>query len=577
MDLSSPLIDRIISRTPLKGRAQTSKVILEVDLARGVLSAAPENPLAAVKAMNAPTMKVLRERLRKAADDGDVRGLVVHCGTAPITLTQAQELGLAIAEFAAKKPTLAFAHGFGELANDLPAYTLATACKQVWIQPSGQVGIGGIHLGITLAKGLLGKLGIDPQMSKRHEFKSAADRLAADHVTEANREMMQAIANSLAHDFVETVAERRGIDRQQVWDAVNDSPLTPQQALDLGLVDRIGYRDEALAHVFEEWAPKGTELGAEQLRFVHRWHAGGPGQAVKEIVDRKQPVVAVVGLRGAIVTGRGRPAAMGEPQAGADVVCEHLRAAGRDEKVKAVVLRIDTPGGSAVASDTIWRAVHQLRASGRPVVAQMGDLAASGGYYSAMGADEIVALPATLTGSIGVLAGKLVTTGLYQKLGLVHEAVESGENAGFLANDQYFTEHQWAKLNEWLDRIYDEFTHKAAADRGMDHAQLEPLARGRVWTGRDAQARGLVDHLGGMDVAIERACQLAGLKRHRIQLRAQPALGMLDRIRPADSTEQPTAASMPALTPESMLQQAAGMLGLQLQAGALEIPRLQVR
>ncbi|MGO4956223.1 signal peptide peptidase SppA [Luteococcus sp. Sow4_B9] len=588
MDLSSPLIDRIISRTPLKGRAQTGRVVLEIDLARGVLVAAPDNPLQAVKAMNAPTMKVLRENLRKAAKDKDVVGLVVHCGTVPLALAQAQELALSVEDFARYKPTLAFAHGFGELASDLPGYTLATACKEIWIQPSGQVGIGGVHLGITLAKGLLAKLGIEPQMAKRHEYKSAADRIAADEVTEANREMTQAIANSLAHDFVETVARRRGIGAEQVWEAVSQSPVTPERALDLRLVDHIGYRDEALAHAFEQWAPKDTELGADQLRFVHRWHPGGAvggvaSSAVKDLVERRQPVVAVVGLRGAIVTGRGRSGGMGEPQVGADVVCEHLRAAQRDEKVKAVVLRIDSPGGSAVASDTIWRAVHQLRESGRPVVAQMGALAASGGYYSAMGADEIVALPATLTGSIGVLAGKMVTTGLYQKLGLVHESVDSGENAAFLADDQHFTDEQWARLNAWLDRIYDEFTHKAAADRGMDHAQLEALARGRVWTGRDAQDRGLVDHLGGMDLAVERACQLAGLKRDRIHLRSQPVLGMLERIRPADSTEQPTAASVDmasvtaSWTPEAMLQQLASRAGLGLQAGALEIPRLVVR
>ncbi|GAB2474108.1 signal peptide peptidase SppA [Luteococcus sediminum] len=581
MDLSSTMISRVLAHTPLAGRAQSPMVVLEIDLGRGLVTAQPANPLAAVRAMNAPTLRALREKLREAARDEHVAGLVLHAGTAPLTLAQAQELAESVARFGEHKPTLAFAPTLGEMAHDLASYLLACSCREVWVQPSGQVAIGGVHLGITLAKGMLAKVGVEPQMGQRHEYKTAADRLAADEVTPANREMTQELANSLVGDFVERVAERRGLDQQVVWDAVNDSPLTPEHAKDLGLVDSVGYRDEALAHVFDSWAPEGRELDADSLRYVHRWHPGNPaGQAVKEVVERRQPAIAVVSVRGGIVTGRGRPGGMGDPESGADVVCEQLRAAARDEKVKAVVLQVDSPGGSAVASDQIWRAVHQVRESGRPVIAQMGTYAASGGYFVAMAADEVVALPATLTGSIGVLAGKMVTTGLYDKLGLVHEAVTSGANADMLASDSHFSPEQWDRLNWWLDRIYADFTHKAAADRGMAHEELEPLARGRVWTGRDAQSRGLVDHLGGMEVAVERACDKAGLTRDKVQLKYLPALGMLERFRPAESSEQPTAAGAMTVgvadswTPELMLTQLAQRLGLAAPRGALEMPRL---
>lgn len=575
MDLVSMVKQKFV------GGSTGSKVVLEIDLARGVLVAPPSNPLAALKAMNAPSMRALREKLRQAATDDHVLGLVVHLGESGLDLAQAQELALAIAGFGEHKHTLGFSESFGELNNALPTYLVGASCKELWLQPSGQLGIGGVHVGITLLKGMLDKVGVDPQFSQRHEYKSAGDQMAADHVTEPNREMMQALANSLAHRFVKIVAERRGVDEQQVWEGVNNSPLTPEQALDLGLVDQLGYRDQAMDHALKTW-----DAELEQLRFVHRWSARNPAeQAAHDLVARKQPTVAVVSLRGGIVSGRGRPAPTGgQGDTGADVVCEHLRAAERDDKVKAVVLHVDSPGGSAVASDSIWRAVHRLRETGKPVVAQMGTYAASGGYYVSMGATEVVALPATLTGSIGVVGGKFVTRRLYDKLGLVHEGIDSGRNAGMLAADEYFSQEQWDRFNAWLDRVYDDFTRKAAADRGMAHEELEPLARGRVWTGADAHGLRLVDHLGGMDLAIDRACELAGLKRNRSQVKPYPALGPLDQFRPAVSTESAgQGAAAAALADlggsagfDALVQAAGQRLGLRLD-GALSQPLLAPR
>ncbi|GAA1394783.1 signal peptide peptidase SppA [Luteococcus peritonei] len=572
MDLVSMVKQKFV------GGSNGSKVVLEIDLARGVLVAPPTNPMAALKAMNAPSMKALRERLREAATDDDVLGLVVHLGESGLGLAQAQELALAIAAFGEHKPTLGFSESFGEFANALPTYLVGAHCQELWMQPSGELGIGGVHVGITLLKGALGKLGVDPQFSQRHEYKTAGDQFSADHVTEPNREMMQALANSLAHRFVAIVAERRGLGEQQVWDAVDNSPLTPQQALDRGLVDQLGYRDQAMAHALKTW-----DAEVEQLRFVHRWNSRNPAeQMAHDLVQRKQPTLAVVSLRGGIVSGRGRPGGMsGQGDTGADVVCESLRAAQRDDKVKAVVLHVDSPGGSAVASDSIWRAVHQLREAGKPVVAQMGTYAASGGYYVSMAADEIVALPATLTGSIGVVGGKFVTRRTYEKLGLVHEGIDSGRNAGMMASDEWFTDEQWERFHASLDRIYADFTSKAAQDRSMPLEQLEPIARGRVWTGADALDRRLVDHLGGMDLAIDRACELAGLTRSRTHVRPYPALGPLDQFRPATSTEsvggqgaEALAATLDGSTGfERLLALAANRLGVRID-GFLTAPLL---
>ena len=526
-------------------------MILEIDLDRGVLAQAPDNPLEAMRSLNAASMRALREGLRDAADDERVRGLIVHVGTCPLTPAQHDELGDLIEAFGEHKPTIAYAETFGELGNALLAYRLASRARDVWLQPTGGLGLFGVHLEIVLLHGGLAKLGIEVQMSKRHEYKTAADQFSATEVSSANREMTARIAESVVEQSVRVIARRRAIPDDAVRDAMAHAPLTAGEALERRLIDRIGYRDEVYAAARADWDVPASEDAEhdETLRFVHRYgHQGSPLAGLAQRLTPTRPgdaTIAVVPVRGGIVAGRGGPSGPTGASAGADVVCEHLRAAGRDREVKAVILRVDSPGGSYTASDQIWREVHRLRDRGVPVVASMGDVAASGGYFVAMAATEIVANPTTLTGSIGVFAGKAVTRGLFDKLGLVREAVERGPRAGMLGSDDEFTPEEWEVLNRWLDTVYDDFTHKAATDRGLAHAALEPLARGRVWTGADAHQRGLVDHLGGMDTAIERACALAGVAREHVGLRAVPAIPFLSRFRPASSSEAAGRAATP--------------------------------
>jgi len=205
----------------------------------------------------------------------------------------------------------------------------------------------------------------------------------------------------------------------------------------------------------------------------------------------------------------------------------------------------------------------------------MGRLAASGGYFVSMPADEIVAQPSTLTGSIGVLAGKLVTEGLIDRVGLIHEPITSGPRAGLMSATTPFGEEEWAVLNAWLDEVYADFTAKAAADRGLPYAELEPLARGRVWTGADAAERGLVDHLGGTSVALDRVCALAGLDRDDVELLAPSPLDFLRRLRAPESSESPAAAGIRAPSfggPEALLAHAAAWAGLPVPTGVLSLP-----
>lgn len=521
------------------GRGVRGPLILEIDLDRGVLSAVPENPLAAYRAINSPSMRALREGLREASTDDRVKGLVVNIGTNPLSATETDELGDLIEEFGRSHPTVAYAGGFGEFSNGVWAYRLASRAHEIWIQPTGQLSLTGVHLSITLLRGGLEKLGIEPEFGQRKEYKSAGEQYAAREISDANREMMTRLGQSFMDETVALIARRRSLAPEQVWDTINTSPLTAAAARDQGLVDHVGYRDQVYAHIRQQWRVARRRDGSD-LRFVHRYAPHGPLEFLHRLSERSQPAVGVVTLHGEIVGGRGNTGGPGRQRIGSGVVCDQLRAAADDESVKAVVLRVDSPGGSALASDEIWREVHQLAAA-KPVVASMGAVAASGGYYVSMGATEIVAAPSTLTGSIGVVAGKFVTQGLYDKLGLVREGINVGAHAGMLAGDDSFTPEEWDVLNQMLDDIYADFTTKAATDRGMTVAELEPLARGRVWTGTDAAERGLVDHLGGMRTAIARACLLAEVDQNDIHLRRVPSIPFLDRLRPAESSESANA------------------------------------
>lgn len=261
------------------------------------------------------------------------------------------------------------------------------------------------------------------------------------------------------------------------------------------------------------------------------------------------------------------------PNIGADTLGATLRAAGRDGSVKAVVLRVDSPGGSYVASDAIRREVLALRSSGRPVSASMATVAASGGYYIAMPCDAIVAGPATITGSIGVVAGKQVIREALGRAGVRVESEAVGAHAQMFSTRRPFTEGEWERLEAWLDRVYEDFASKAADDRAMEVEALRRVARGRVWTGADARVHGLVDRLGGLEHAVDLACERAGLRRKDVDVRGIPYLGMLDRMRPARSSEHPGAGMVsPAIADHPLLGTALTALGLPPFAGVLSLP-----
>jgi protease-4 len=510
-------------------------ILLELDLTRGVLETPPASPLAAFRSRHLPTLRELVSALRKGAEDEHVTGLVAHVGGPRLSLAQVQDLRDAVQVFRSSgKSAIAWTESFGEVGGGTVPYYLATAFDEIWVQPSGELGVTGISVQATFLRGALDKAGVIPQFGKRREYKTAVDTFTEKEMTAPAKEMASRLAESAYEQIVSGIAECRQLEAAKVRELIDNAPLSAEAGREAGLVDRLGYRSD----VYDALRAR---LGETTALLAERYIRRGPRslKAIRENLPWPQkPVVAVLRISGGISVGRNKGAGpFGGEGAGSDTIGAALRAVGDNDKVKAVVLRVDSPGGSAVASDAIRHEVLRLRATGRPVIASMGSVAASGGYFVAMPADVVVAQPGTITGSIGVLSGKGVVRDALGRIGITQEAVSKGQNARMYSAQEEFSPEQWERLEETLDRIYADFVKKAALDRGMPEDELEKLARGRVWTGADAHERKLVDELGGLERAIQLACQRAGLDRDEIALMAAPHRSLLERIKPPESTE----------------------------------------
>ena len=541
-------------------------VLLELDLSRGVVETPSATPLRIVGARPAPALHALLTALRQAERDRHVAGLVAHVAQRPISLALSSELRDAVGRFRRSgKAAVAWTESFGELGVGNVGYHLATAFEEIWLQPSGDVGLTGVVARAVFVRDALDRLGVEPQLAQRHEYKTAADTFLRSEMSDAGREMARRLAESATETIVADVAAARGLDPATVREIVDHAPLTATEALEAGLVDRLGYRDEVYASLR-------SRLGDVRLLYVERYgRRRERGRAVRRAVaGRSSPVVALVRASGPIHLGHSSSVPWGGPNVGSDTLGATLRAAGRDPAVKAVVLRVDSPGGSYVASDAIRREILALRGSGRPVIASMATVAASGGYYIAMPCDVVVASPTTLTGSIGVLAGKQVVKEALGRVGVRIDSEAVGAHAEMFSSQQPFTEEEWARLEGWLDEVYDDFTSKAAADRGMPVERLRDVARGRVWTGADARSHDLVDQLGGLEEAVAIACERAGVGRDDVDVRVLPQAGLVRRLRGPESSEHAAAAHTAGQQP--LLDGALAALGLPLAAGVLTMP-----
>ena len=528
---------------------RTGPLILELDLTDGIAEGPPADPLSALLTMRRTRLQDLLDGLRRAADDNRVRVLVVKVGGSRIGLAKIQELRAAIGDFRRSgKLAVAWAESFGDFVRGNLPYYLATGFDRIYLQPSGTLGLTGVAVEQVFLHNALEKLGIDFESGKRHEYKSAPEQFTETGFTGPAREAAARLTESVTEQLAGAVAAGRGLSVEQATALIARGPFLAHQALDAGLVDGLMYRDEVYDAVRREAGPDATLLYLQRYqrqrslsdlprRLRSSFHGVTPGQ--------HERFIATIYAQGAIRHGRSGRGGPGGGGMGSDTVAAALRAAAADVGARAVVLRVNSPGGSYTASDVIWREVVKLRAAGKPVIVSMGDVAASGGYFIAAPADVIVAQPGTITGSIGVFMGKPVLRELFGRAGVSMDTVADGagaETATMFSSSRPFSEAEWARINEWLDAVYADFTQKVADGRRLSVEQVHELARGRVWTGADAIANGLADEAGGLREAIAIARKRAGLPSDA-PVRVYPRLGPLDQLRPAESSESRPAAA----------------------------------
>ena len=474
-----------------------SEAVLVLDLRHGVVERAPTSFFGDLNG------EIVLHRaiaaIDAAAKDSRVTALAARLGGEAITYAHAQELRAAVRSFGeAGKPTYAFAETFGETGDPNADYLLATGFSEIWMQPSGEFGAVGILLQQPFLKGLMDKLGVEPQLDQRREYKGGADTFVATEMSPAQRQNLEQLAGSLRAQLARAIAEGRKLEEAEALRLVDAGPHGGQEALKAGLVDRLSYWTDLMALLDEE-----EERAIDVAAYASAMPA--PGEDAAQL--------ALIVASGAIVGGSADPL-FGEEVTAADDLVDAIREAADDEEIAAILLRIDSPGGSYVASDTIWREVVRAKEK-KPVVVSMSGVAASGGYFIAAPANAILAAPGTVTGSIGVYAGKFVLSGLWEKLGVTWGGVAGGANAGIWSANQPFTPEQWQKFQALLDRTYADFLATVQEGRRLDPAKAEAAAGGRIWTGEDALKAGLVDKIGGLAEAVATAKELAEIAPER--------------------------------------------------------------
>ena len=478
-----------------------SKTILEANFDRSFPEEIPDTPTARLLETDRQTLRGVVDALDRGASDDRVVGMIARIGAASMGMAQTQEIREAVLRFRAhKKFAVAYSETFGEFGPGNGAYYLATAFDQIYLQPSGDVGLTGIIMESPFIKGTLGKLGVTFHGDHRYEYKAALNFYTESKYTAAHKEEMTSIMDSWFNQMKDGICQARQIAPDKFQSIVDAGPYLGKEAVDAKLVDGVAYRDEVYGKVKTQ-----AGSGAELLyldKYLDR--AGRPH-------NRGKKIALVYGV-GAVTRGKSDfDPVQSEQTMGSDTVASAIRAAANDDSVKAILFRVDSPGGSYVASDTIWREVVNARKAGKPVIVSMGNLAGSGGYFVAMAADKIVAQPGTITASIGVLGGKMLTSGLWDKVGLSWDEVHDGDKATMFTGTQDYTPAEWGRFEAWLDRVYVDFTSKVAEGRKLPKEKVLEIAKGRIWSGQDAKNLGLVDELGGYDTALKLAKKAAGI------------------------------------------------------------------
>ena len=458
----------------------------------------PDDPFRRIFGGQPQSLSNLLLQFRKAKVDKRITAIMLDIDGPGTGWAKAEEIRAAIEDFRTSgKPVYAYMEV--SLNKD---YYIATACDKIFVPPPGELFTTGLAADVMFFRGSLDKLGIYPDIYQIGKYKSAGDTFTQKQMTPAHREFINSLLDDFYGRYVEGIAKARSKSPEAVKALIDNAPYTAAQAKDAGLIDGALYHQEVEKELKKR-------LGYKDSDELHIAKAADYRQISQESLGlNKGEKIAVVYAAGDIVSGKSQFGSEGEETIGSDSLVKTIEEVRDDKTIKAIVLRVDSPGGSSLASDVIWRAVESAKEK-KPVVVSMSDVAASGGYYIAMSANKIVAEPFTVTGSIGIVGGKPVIKGFYDWIGVTNEYVLRGKNAGMFRESEKFSDSERQKFEGLLKSGYDDFISKVAKGRGKDKNYIDSIGQGRVWTGRQGKENGLVDEYGGLDRAIEIAKQLA--------------------------------------------------------------------
>jgi protease-4 len=513
----SAVLGVALAALPLRAAEQSTASLAHIKLS-GSLGESP--PAADPLFGGGENFKTKLDRIKKAAEAPEINALYLQLDGLSVGWAKIDELSRAIADFR-KTGKKAFAY---LEAGDTKDYLLALSCDEICLPESGWLMLTGIRAGVTFYKDLFEKIGVKADMLQMGDFKSAAEPFMRSSLSEPARQQLTAVID----DFYEkSIIERivrlrrdKKFTAEQVKKLIDEGPYTARGALQAGLIDRVAYAEKFREHLKEP-------LKVDEIKIVKDYKKNKKENidlstlsgllklfaAIKPEEPSKKPKIAVIHAVGVITTGKSEEGLFGAETVGSTTMIEAIRQAEKDKSVKAIVLRVDSPGGSALASDLIW---HELKRSKKPIVASMSDVAASGGYYISMAAKKIYADPGTLTGSIGVVGGKLALGGLFDKVGIKTEIISRGANSGIFSAEKPFSDSERKAVTALMKDVYDQFLDKALegrknAGKKMTRDELVKLAGGRIWTGRQAKDNGLIDELGGLGDAIAAARAMTDL------------------------------------------------------------------
>jgi protease IV len=497
----------------------TANSILVQRVGGDLTEVAPADLAGYLRGVKAPTVRSIVDNLRKAKLDPRIRGLLLKpTGFDSQYWGKVEEIRDAVLEFKKSgKPAYAYLEYGGNR-----EYYLASAADRVFLMPSSSLDLNGVSTYELFLRGTLDKIGAYPDLHHVGDYKTAINTFTEKGYTPAHKEVDEAIDRDLYDELVRAIAAGRSKSEADVRSLIDEGPFLSSEALQAGLVDELAYEDQVDEVLNSASGTRPRIDGDDYARVSVSTDSYGRG-----------PKIAVIYVAGTINSGKSGYDPVNGAIVGSETLIENIRAARRDTNTRAIVLRIDSPGGSAIASDAIWRELMIARTerADRPLVASMSDLAASGGYYIAMPAEAIVAQPSTLTGSIGIFGGKVVTGGLYEKLGAAIDSTSVGRHAEIDSPARPYNQEELQKLQSELQAFYREFVSKVAQSRHSTPEKIDALAQGRVWTGHQARENGLVDAIGGLDTAIALAKERAKIPASaQVDLEFYPARKSLYEI-----------------------------------------------